>query len=523
VSLPTLAFKLLALGSLNALAVWAMLMLAAQRNYWLIAVLATGCLLIDYVFLSPKAYPWRYVVPGLIFMTAMVVYPIGYTAVVAFTNYGTGNLLTREQVIANYEGRLTLQPDMPEYSASFYRSEAGHFAVVLTDERGGRLLAVDGEIRPFDDGAPAADGSTETDGSDGTEAAPLPEQVGEYRRLGAFELFQYLGELQHLEFEQGDYVLKMRSTDKFATYESEYHYDASTGSLVDSRTGEPYTAVGGKFTSADGTVLDVGYREWVGWANFVKLVRSSQVAGPFVRVFVWTFTWAFLSVFTTFAMGLALAILLNDKKMKFKGFYRVLLIVPYAMPAFISALVWRGLLNTEVGLVNNVLQSLIGLRIPWLQDPFWAKASLILVNLWLGFPYMMIITLGSLQSIPDELYEAARVDGATGWQQFRKITLPLLLVSVAPLLVSSFAFNFNNFGVIYLLTKGRPPIPGAATPAGYTDILITYTYRLAFESSGGADYGLASAVTILIFLIVATLSWMNFRFTGALEEVRENA
>ena len=134
----------------------------------------------------------------------------------------------------------------------------------------------------------------------------------------------------------------------------------------------------------------------------------------------------------------------------------------------------------------------------------------------------MLINLGSLQSIPNELYEAARVDGASGWQQFWHVTLPLLLVSVAPLLVSCFAFNFNNFGVIYLVTQGRPPIPGARTPAGATDILITYTYRLAFESGSGTDYGLASAVTILIFLIVGTLSWFNFRFTGTLEEVREN-
>lgn len=515
-SLLSVFIKVMILGSVNALALWAATILIAQKAYWLVAVLTTGCLLVDYVFLSPRAYPWRYMVPGLIFMSAMVVYPIGYTAVVAFTNYGTGHILTKEQVIANYESRATLHPDLPEYAAWFYRSDSGDFVAVLADSDGTLLVGIDGDVKEL-----AISGLDHT--IDASSENGLPGHVGKYNQLGPFELFQYLDQLEQLQFHRGPHLLKMRSADTFATYMPEYYYDEASDSLVDAQTGVAYQAANGSFTNADGVSLDVGYRAWVGWTNFIRLVRSPQVAGPFVQVFVWTFMWAFLSVLTTFSLGLLLAVLLNDKRMRFRGLYRVLLIVPYAVPAFISALVWRGLLNTEVGLVNNVLQALIGVRIPWLQEPFWAKMSLIIVNLWLGFPYMMLINLGSLQSIPDELYEAAKVDGATGWQQFYGITLPLLLVSVAPLLVSSFAFNFNNFSVIYLLTKGRPPIAGAQTPAGYTDILITYTYRLAFESSGGTDYGLASAVTILIFLIVASLSWINFRFTGALEEVRENA
>jgi ABC-type sugar transport system permease subunit len=202
--------------------------------------------------------------------------------------------------------------------------------------------------------------------------------------------------------------------------------------------------------------------------------------------------------------------------------YRSLLILPYAIPAFISALIWRGLFNTDLGVINQILQATIGSSVRWLQDPLWAKVALLILNLWLGFPYMMIICLGALQSINAEMYEAALVDGATSWQQFRHITLPLLMVSVAPLLVSSFSFNFNNFSVIYLLTSGRPPIAGAQTPAGHTDILISYTYRLAFESGRGTDYGLASAVTLVIFLITGVITFFNFRFTGALEDVSKN-
>lgn len=246
------------------------------------------------------------------------------------------------------------------------------------------------------------------------------------------------------------------------------------------------------------------------------------MSGPFGRVFAWTVTFAALSVITTFVLGLTLAVLLNDPYLKFRQLYRVLVIVPYAVPAFISILVWKGLLNVNLGIINHVLMQLFHLKIPWFSDPMWAKVAIILVNLWLGYPYMMIVSLGALQSIPGELYEAALVDGASWWQRFSKITLPLLLMPLAPLLIGSFAFNFNNFTLIYLLTGGGPPIPGAQTPAGATDILLSYTYNLAFKGGVGNQYGLAAAVSMIIFLIIATISAINFRFTGALEDLSKN-
>ena len=145
------------------------------------------------------------------------------------------------------------------------------------------------------------------------------------------------------------------------------------------------------------------------------------------------------------------------------------------------------------------------------------------MNLWLGYPYLMLVTSGALQSIPSDMYEAAMIDGATGWQHFRKITLPLLLVAVGPLLMSSYVFNFNNFDLIYLFIEGGPPIVGASTQAGHTDILISYVYKLAFESGGrGVQYGLASAISILVFLIVGTITLFQYRFTNMWEEVSEN-
>ncbi|MGE5599185.1 MAG: ABC transporter permease subunit, partial [Bacteroidota bacterium] len=329
---------------------------------------------------------------------------------------------------------------------------------------------------------------------------------------------------QELSFDYRGHLLKMRSPQEFATYVRQYRYDAGKDALIDLTTNKAYYATrNGNFEASDGDTLDVGYKAVIGGRNFKNLVSDSRYSSPFFRVFIWTIVFAFVSVVETFALGLLLAVLLNDPRVRFRGFYRVLLIVPYALPAFITCLIWRGLFQTETGVINNYLiLPLFGKAIPWLQDPFWAKVALLVVNLWLGFPYMMLISLGALQSIPGDLYEAAMVDGATGWQQFRRITLPLILSALTPLLIASFAFNFNNFNVIYLVTKGRPAIPHSQTPTGATDILISYTYRIAFEGGSGNNYGLAAAVSLLIFLLVGFITYLNFRCSNALKEVPAN-
>ena len=186
------------------------------------------------------------------------------------------------------------------------------------------------------------------------------------------------------------------------------------------------------------------------------------------------------------------------------------------MPAFLSALVWKGMLNTRSGFLNQVI--LGGADIGWLTDPWLAKLSVLGVNLWLGFPYMFIVCTGALQSIPGDVYESARMDGAKPWRMMRSITLPLLMVSVAPLLVASFAFNFNNFSLIYMLTGGGPNFVGTPVIVGHTDILISMVYSVAFES-GLKQYGFASALSILIFLLVGAISWWGFRRTRRLEEM----
>jgi arabinogalactan oligomer/maltooligosaccharide transport system permease protein len=221
------------------------------------------------------------------------------------------------------------------------------------------------------------------------------------------------------------------------------------------------------------------------------------------------------TVLISFAIGLFLAKLLDKPKFRFKRLYRSLLIVPYAVPGFLSLLVFKGLLNDDYGLINKLLP----FDVPWLFDPWWARASVILVSVWLTTPYFLLVCMGALQAIPGELVEAARVDGAGRWQVFRKVTLPLLLVVVTPLIIASFAYNFNNFNNVFLLTGGGPTSSDQSV-AGATDILISYTYKLAFEAGKGQDYGLASAISIYIFFIVAAMSASGFLRSKALENMK---
>lgn len=235
------------------------------------------------------------------------------------------------------------------------------------------------------------------------------------------------------------------------------------------------------------------------------------VSKPFLSIFVWTVVFALLTVVLTVAVGMVLACVVQWEELKGKAVYRILLILPYAVPAFISILIFKGLFNQSFGEINLMLNALFGIKPAWFSDPWTAKSMIIIVNTWLGYPYMMILCMGLLKAIPDDLYEASAMDGATPMQNFFRITLPLLIKPLTPLMIASFAFNFNNFVLIQLLTNGGPDMLGTTTPAGHTDLLVSYTYRIAFEGGGGQDFGLAAAIATLIFLLVGALAVVNLK------------
>ncbi len=259
-----------------------------------------------------------------------------------------------------------------------------------------------------------------------------------------------------------------------------------------------------------GTPYGPGFRAHVGFSNYTRVLTDKGIRGPFIKIFIWTVVFALGSVGLSLAVGMTLAVLLQWKELHGRKLYRTLLILPYAVPAFISILMFKGLFNQNFGEINAMLDAVFGLKPEWFADPLLAKTMILLVNTWLGFPHMMIVCTGILQSVPDTIYEASAIDGSNAIHDFFKLTLPLIWKPLFPLLVASFAFNFNNFLLIYLLTGGGPDMVGASTVAGQTYILVSYTFRIAFRDSA-QNFGYASAIATVIFVIVALISWWNLK------------
>ena len=254
---------------------------------------------------------------------------------------------------------------------------------------------------------------------------------------------------------------------------------------------------------------------FVGFANYLEVFTGS-IRSVFFPVLGWTICFAVISTFGSYTVGLLLAILLNNPHMKESKIYRALLIVPWALPSTIAILAWQGLLNEQYGGINNLLHA-IGLtyNIPWLTDPLWARVGIIIVNIWLGFPYMVNVCLGGLQSVAPEYYESAKMDGASKFQCFKTITLPIVTKLSIPLVISTFAANFNNFGNIYMITQGGPARIDNQF-AGYTDILASTTYKMTTWSN---RYDLSATFSVLVFIIVGSLTLLNMHLSGQFKEV----
>lgn len=524
-SLRTLIFKIVVLAIVDVFALQLAITLGQRISPILGIGIGVFTIILNIVFMDDRLYPWRWVTPALAGMFLLVVYPMAYSVTIAFTNRGEGHVLSKEQVLAGWQKEFYSPPDSVTYQTYI-------FARPVADPQPAdfRFWLVDRDGKTFV-GDPTKTGLQEvasTDTSYGErDQKNVPKALGEFHRIPPQ---QFIQRLQGLTLENPPNEVKLtkllllEQAFEAQLQQHRYVYDEAANTVTDKESNKVYHEEGGYFVTGAGETRDAlnpGFESYIGLDNVLRVVRDENVRDPFWQVFVWTVVFAACTVVSQFALGLFFALIINAPDLPLRPLWRSILIIPYAVPFWLSVQTWRGLLNPSYGPINHIILSIFGISPQWFSDPWLAKVVILFVNMYLGFSYFMLVSLGALQAIPADMYEAALIDGANDWHQFRFITLPMILIAVGPLLIASFAFNFNNFTLIELMNNGGPPM-SAATAAGQTDILLSYTYRLAFSGARGADYGFAAAIGIFIFIIVATLTFINFRFTGALEKASEN-
>ena len=510
VTRPGFFVKLILMMLIDALGLYGMFTAYLVKSWTVLAVLAVLLAVVNWVYFSKRMIPAKYLVPGMVFLLIYQVFVMGYTGYVSFTNYGDGHNSTKEDAVASILKAAEQRAPGAETMTAAVVEDASGYGLAIAD-CATDVVQVGTEDTPMHD-------------VQGKCAAGMITEVAGYKVLTIADILKpdVQAEVAKLRVQVSQDVNdgSYKSEDGSTAYlvKSRYSYDEAADTLTDVETGVVYTADGkvGAFVAPDGTQLDPGWRVFVGFDNYLNMFSRGDLAGPFLKALLWSFVFAAASVLSTFALGLILALVFADKRIKGRKIYQSLMILPYAFPAFLATLVWKGMLNKDFGFINDVL--LGGVHIPWLTDGTLAKLSILGVNLWLGFPYMFLVCLGALQSLPGDVEEAAKIDGASGLRTVWSIKLPLVLQSTVPLLIASFAFNFNNFSLIYMLTGGGPNYPGLSYAVGETDILISMVYKIALAKDA-ANYGLGSAMSIIIFIVVGVIAWLGFRRTKTLEEL----
>ena len=476
----------------------------AQKEYVIATFLLIAVLLLGLTYLTKISVPLKFFIPGILLLTAFVVGPILYTVAMSGFNYKTGNIISKEEAIVQIKVRgIEPAPSGLTFDIKLGTVD-GKPAILASD-----INTPEYFISTLEERIPLVASSLTLNEYGVAVEAPNFTPLTDSEFSTADKLFTGT----RFTFDD-QYFIALEGFEAGVVSQQILEFVPEADHFKNLVTGAIYTDNGrGNYALADdkSAILEPGWRAPIWFENYSNIVTDSRVRGPLIRVFIWTVVFALLTVLTTFALGLLLALALN-KPIRGRRIYRSILVLPYAMPSVMSILIWGGMFNTEFGAIN----ALLGTDIAWFSDPNFARVAVILVNLWLGFPYFYLISSGSLQAIPSELMEAAAIDGANPRQIFRKITLPLLLQILSPLLIASFAYNFNNFNLIYLLTGGGPRNELDGEIAGATDILISYTYKIAFGSNV-QDLGLASAISVIIFIIIASISLLGVRKSKVLD------
>lgn len=489
-------------------------------------------------------YPHRYIFPSVAGMIVFIIFPLVYTVYIAFTNYSAKNLFTLERA-EKYFLSQERKVEGQEYKFDLYEREGNKFIIVLHNQPemmpDGNPTEVRYYISPetvFLDKEQMEKPTNKAAAKRSITLSKVDQQtVADMETCGIKCKTKFRDFLKQIVIKVDNVELKYSGLHTFSGVRKQYERqkevvlgnqerfsnshmlkDTGTGALIvpDMEDGF-YKTLDTQVGKPVGEPIAPGFRVYIGFSHFKRIWNDPSISTPFLKIFVWTVCFAALTVFITLAIGMVLACLVQWEFLKGRSIYRLILILPYAVPSFISILVFKGLFNENFGEINRILDFFFGWRPAWFDEAGYARSMILIVNAWLGYPYMMILCMGLLKAIPDDLYEASAMDGAGPLQNFFKITVRLLLKPLTPLLIASFAFNFNNFVLIMLLTNGGPDLPpenGVVTTAGSTDLLVSYTYRLAFEGgAGGNDYGLASAIATTIFILVGALSVGNLKLS----------
>ena len=478
-------------------------------NVWialaLLIVIGVGA----FVYLSDTGYTYRYLFPGFLGFGLFVIFPIAYMVFLSFTKYSSQNLLSFDRSLAMLQ-QETFPVGRESYKYKLYAQENGEYILYLESDTDPekRFVSPPFELKPGEQPKGPQEPEKLTPLPPGQEVPGKPLEFAQVTRQKLF--IPMRGRQFALP---DDTLVAMEGLQKFASRERLWTLNPD-GSLTNKQDGKilrPDFGLG-YFVTDKGEKVGAGFRTYAGFDNYVRIVTDPRIQGPFFKIFLWTIAFSGMSVVLTFAVGMLLAVILEWKELRFRRGYRTLLILPYAVPAVLSILIFKGLFNQEFGAVNEFLRATLGFAPEWETNPWGARAMILLVNVWLGYPYMMLICTGMLQSIPSAIYEASAIDGSGAVVDFFQLTLPLVLPPLMPILISSFAFNFNNFNLIYLLTGGGPKMVGGGI-AGETDLLVNYTFNIAFRDSG-TNFGLASAIATLLFFIVGFLAWINLKLSG---------
>ena len=442
-------------------------------------------------------YPQQgFLLPSYLACLLVVIGPILYSLIISFTNLSNQHalsfseaksLLLDEKVLG-----VGIDYEVQKSSNNLYRLTLSNIGQSPWVDQEAKTVTLDNAVNyPID---------AEKSAGEAIETLTLKQTV---------PLLPWLQTLTLEDKSGAQYRLK--NLREFAIGFPKYRWTPE-GTLQDLTNAKEYTPdfAQGFFISNTGQILNPGFTTFVGLDNYRYLLFEAQMANQLFGLFVWTTLFASLVTFFSFFIGIGLASLLAWHPVAGSNLYRWLIIAPYGVPAFISILTFKMLFNQQFGPLNQLLSTLFSIQIPWQHNVVAAKTSVILVGIWLTYPLVFLVASGVRKTIPNELYQAAALDGAFGLQRFWRVTLPLTLRPMLPLIVATLAFNFNNLVLVQLLTEGLPLVVKSEPLMGHTDLLINFAYRLAFTGES-RNLALASAVSTLLFLMVAGFMAFSYK------------